>query len=151
MNENSEGHQTFRHWGHNVCPKVILEGARITRKTELALALNEHPNFVGPRKYRYLTRRSSRRSGAALPTHLGVKGWLILGKTTKHWRFEPTSFGHCSSSISRSAHGSSTASICPPRFIGGSITSQNLLKLFIRCRVACFCASPLPWNGSRAV
>jgi len=34
-------------------PKVILEGTRLTQKTELALALNEHPRIVGPRKYRY--------------------------------------------------------------------------------------------------
>jgi len=34
-------------------PKVILEGTRLTHKTELAFALNEHPRFVGPRKYRY--------------------------------------------------------------------------------------------------
>jgi hypothetical protein len=37
----------------NLCPKVILEGTRMTHKTEIALALNEHPRFVGPRKYRY--------------------------------------------------------------------------------------------------
>jgi hypothetical protein len=37
----------------NLSPKVILEGARMTHKTEIALALNEHPRFVGPRKYRY--------------------------------------------------------------------------------------------------
>lgn len=36
-----------------LCPKVILEGTRLTHKTELALALNEHPRFVGPRRYRY--------------------------------------------------------------------------------------------------
>jgi hypothetical protein len=36
-----------------LCPKVILEGTRLTRKTEIALALNEHPRFVGPRRYRY--------------------------------------------------------------------------------------------------
>ncbi|PWV81889.1 hypothetical protein SAMN05421630_106123 [Prauserella marina] len=36
-----------------LCPKVILEGTRLTKKTELAFALNEHPRFVGPRKYRY--------------------------------------------------------------------------------------------------
>ncbi|WP_428388095.1 hypothetical protein [Mucisphaera sp.] len=36
-----------------LCPKVILEGTRLTNKTELAFALNEHPGFVGPRKYRY--------------------------------------------------------------------------------------------------
>ena len=34
-------------------PKVILEGTRLTLKTEIAFALNEHPRVVGPRKYRY--------------------------------------------------------------------------------------------------
>lgn len=33
--------------------KVILEGTRLTHKTDLAFALNEHPRFVGPRRYRY--------------------------------------------------------------------------------------------------
>lgn len=36
-----------------LCPKVILEGTRLTYKTEIAFALNEHPRVVGPRKYRY--------------------------------------------------------------------------------------------------
>ncbi len=34
-------------------PKVILEGTRLTHKTDLAFALNEHPRLVGPRRYRY--------------------------------------------------------------------------------------------------
>jgi hypothetical protein len=34
-------------------PKVILEGTRLTQKTEIAFALNEHPRVVGPRRYRY--------------------------------------------------------------------------------------------------
>ncbi len=34
-------------------PKVILEGTRLTWKTEIAFALNEHPRVVGPRRYRY--------------------------------------------------------------------------------------------------
>ncbi|MBN1153448.1 hypothetical protein JXB12_00860 [candidate division KSB1 bacterium] len=34
-------------------PKIILEGTRLTFKTELAFTLNEHPRIVGPRKYRY--------------------------------------------------------------------------------------------------
>ena len=34
-------------------PKVILEGTRLTWKTEIAFALNEHPRFVGQRRYRY--------------------------------------------------------------------------------------------------
>lgn len=37
----------------NLCPKVILEGTRLTHKTDVAFALNEHPRFVGRRKYRY--------------------------------------------------------------------------------------------------
>ncbi|SHG46522.1 hypothetical protein [Streptoalloteichus hindustanus] len=36
-----------------LCPKVILEGTRLTGKTDLAFALNEHPRVVGPRRYRY--------------------------------------------------------------------------------------------------
>ncbi len=38
---------------NKLCPKIILEGTRLTFKTELAFALNEHPRIVGPRKYRY--------------------------------------------------------------------------------------------------
>jgi hypothetical protein len=34
-------------------PKVILEGTRLTLKTDLAFALNAHPRIVGPRKYQY--------------------------------------------------------------------------------------------------
>ena len=36
-----------------LCPKIILEGTRLTHKTEIAFTLNEHPRIVGPRKYRY--------------------------------------------------------------------------------------------------
>jgi hypothetical protein len=36
-----------------LCPKIILEGTRLTHKTDLAFALNEHPRIVGPRSYRY--------------------------------------------------------------------------------------------------
>ncbi len=36
-----------------LCPHVILEGTRLTWKTEIAFALNEHPRITGPRKYRY--------------------------------------------------------------------------------------------------
>jgi len=39
--------------GKKLCPKIILEGTRLTFKTEIAFALNEHPRVVGPRKYRY--------------------------------------------------------------------------------------------------
>jgi hypothetical protein len=36
-----------------LCPKIILEGTRLTLKTEIAFVLNEHLRIVGPRKYRY--------------------------------------------------------------------------------------------------
>lgn len=39
--------------GNKLCPKVILEGTRLTFKTEMAFALNEHPRIVGPRKFGY--------------------------------------------------------------------------------------------------
>lgn len=36
-----------------LCPKVILEGTRLTLKTEIAFQLNRDPRFVGERKYEY--------------------------------------------------------------------------------------------------
>ena len=39
--------------GKKLIPKIILEGTRLTFKTEIAFMLNEHPDIVGPRKYRY--------------------------------------------------------------------------------------------------
>ncbi len=39
--------------GNKLAPKIILEGTRLTLKTEIAFALNEPPRIVGPRKYRY--------------------------------------------------------------------------------------------------
>ncbi len=36
-----------------LCPKIIIEGTRLTHKTDIAFALNEHPRIVGPRNYRY--------------------------------------------------------------------------------------------------
>jgi hypothetical protein len=38
---------------NKLCPKIILEGTRLTHKTDIAFARNEHPRIVGPRKYRY--------------------------------------------------------------------------------------------------
>ena len=35
------------------CPKIILEGTRLTRKTDIAFSLNEHAAIVGDRKYKY--------------------------------------------------------------------------------------------------
>lgn len=34
-------------------PKIIIEGTRLTYKTEIAFALHEHPEVTGARKYRY--------------------------------------------------------------------------------------------------
>jgi hypothetical protein len=39
--------------GNKLCPKIILEGTRLTKKTDIAFKLNEHPKIVGPKKYRY--------------------------------------------------------------------------------------------------
>ena len=39
--------------GRKMCPKIILEGSRLTLKTEIAFALNDHPRIVGKRAYRY--------------------------------------------------------------------------------------------------
>jgi hypothetical protein len=36
-----------------LCPKIILEGTRLTNKTDLAFALNNSPRLVGPRRYQY--------------------------------------------------------------------------------------------------
>ena len=38
-----------------LCPKLVVEGTRLTGKTDLVFALSEHPALVGPRKYRYHT------------------------------------------------------------------------------------------------
>jgi hypothetical protein len=39
--------------GKKLCPKIILEGTRLTFKTEIAFELNQHPRLVGARRYRY--------------------------------------------------------------------------------------------------
>jgi hypothetical protein len=39
--------------GKKLTPKIILEGTRLTYKTDIAYALNESPHIVGARKYRY--------------------------------------------------------------------------------------------------
>jgi hypothetical protein len=39
--------------GKKLTPKIILEGTRLTYKTDIAYALNESPRIVGARKYRY--------------------------------------------------------------------------------------------------
>jgi len=36
-----------------LCPKVILEGTRLTNKTDVAFALNSAPRLVGARRYQY--------------------------------------------------------------------------------------------------
>jgi hypothetical protein len=50
MNDNQVSCETMV---NKLTPKVILEGTRLTFKTEIAFELNEHPRVVGPRKYRY--------------------------------------------------------------------------------------------------
>jgi hypothetical protein len=37
----------------DLTPKIVLEGTRLTHKTDLAFALQEHPEVTGARRYRY--------------------------------------------------------------------------------------------------
>lgn len=57
--------------GNKLTPKIILEGTRLTHKTEIAFALNEHPRLVGPRKYRYHSPLISAEWCAFTPTPWG--------------------------------------------------------------------------------
>jgi hypothetical protein len=60
---------TSRRWppGPKLTPKVILEGTRLTHKTDLAFALNDYPPFIGPRRYRYHPPLVSAEWGAFTP------------------------------------------------------------------------------------
>jgi hypothetical protein len=53
--------------GPKLTPKIILEGTRLTHKTDLAFAINEHPRIVGPRAYRYHPPLVSAEWGAFTP------------------------------------------------------------------------------------
>lgn len=57
------------HWkpGPKLTPKIILEGTRLTHKTDLAFAVNDHPRIVGPRAYRYHPPLVSAEWGAFTP------------------------------------------------------------------------------------
>ncbi|MFT5423526.1 MAG: hypothetical protein ACI89L_001306 [Phycisphaerales bacterium] len=54
-----------------LCPRLILEGTRLTGKTELAFAMQEDPRFVGARKYRYHTPLISAEWGGLTDTPWG--------------------------------------------------------------------------------
>jgi hypothetical protein len=58
-----------RRWdpGPKLTPKILLEGTRLTHKTDLAFALNDHPRIVGPRRYRYHAPLVSAEWGAFTP------------------------------------------------------------------------------------
>ena len=60
---------TVRRWepGPKLTPKVILEGTRLTHKTDLAFALNDYAPFIGPRQYRYHAPLVSAEWGAFTP------------------------------------------------------------------------------------
>ena len=57
--------------GPKLTPKIILEGTRLTHKTDLAFAINEHPRLVGPRAYRYHPPLVSAEWGAFTPDPWG--------------------------------------------------------------------------------
>jgi hypothetical protein len=58
-----------RRWqpGPKLTPKIILEGTRLTHKTDLAFALNDFPRIIGPRRYRYHPPLVSAEWGAFTP------------------------------------------------------------------------------------
>lgn len=88
-----------------LCPKVILEGTRLTFKTEIAFRLNEHPRFVGPRKYRYHSPLISAEWCAFTNDPWG-RGLSISCPSKKHWRWRHTIPGHDYSSCSATTPGS---------------------------------------------
>ena len=51
--ENTAIFESYNTAMSKLTPKIILEGTRLTFKTDVAFALNEHPRIVGPRKYKY--------------------------------------------------------------------------------------------------
>jgi len=61
--------------GDRLCPKVILEGNRLTFKTEIAFELNEHHCILGPRNYRY-----TRQCTLFLVSYNGSEGGPLLLK-----------------------------------------------------------------------
>jgi hypothetical protein len=60
---------TAQRWppGPKLTPKVILEGTRLTHKTDLAFVLNDFEPFIGPRRYRYHAPLVSAEWGAFTP------------------------------------------------------------------------------------
>jgi hypothetical protein len=68
----AEGRPTQR-WppGPKLTPKVILEGTRLTHKTDLAFALNDYPPLTGHRRYRYHPPLISAEWGAFTPEPWG--------------------------------------------------------------------------------
>jgi hypothetical protein len=53
--------------GPKLTPKLILEGTRLTHKTDIAFAINDHPRIIGPRRYRYHAPLVSAEWGAFTP------------------------------------------------------------------------------------
>jgi len=73
--------------GPKLTPKVILEGTRLTHKTDLAFALNDFPAFIGPRKYRYHAPLVSAEWGAFTPFPWG-RGLIDFDATERDLAME---------------------------------------------------------------
>jgi hypothetical protein len=102
-------------------PKVVLEGTRLTHKTDLVYALQEHPRITGARRYRYhlpivsaewgtLTDEPWGRSlitftpelrGAALE---GYDAWVRLFRAHRHYPWFVDRF-HLSTTVHQAAQG----------------------------------------------
>jgi hypothetical protein len=78
-----------RRWppGVKLTPKIILEGTRLTHKTDVAFALNEHPRIVGPRRYRYHSPLISAEWSAFTPSPWG-RGLIDFDPSERDLAFE---------------------------------------------------------------
>ena len=98
--------------GPKLTPKIILEGTRLTHKTDIAFALNEHPRIVGPRKYRYHSPLISA-EWCAFTRLPGAAAASTSRPRRRRSRWRPTRPGRVSSSSSDTTRGLSIASISP--------------------------------------
>lgn len=105
----------------NRTPKVVLEGTRLTHKTDLAHALQEHPGVTGARRYRYhfplvsaewgtLTDEPwgqslvNYRPETAAAARAGYDAWVALFRAHRHYPWLVDRF-HLSTQVHQAAAG----------------------------------------------
>jgi len=93
-------------------PKIILEGTRLTFKTDIAFALNEHARIVGPRKYKYHSPLISA-EWCTFTNFPWGRGPINFEPQEEPRPWKAMQLGHACSSCSAITHGSWTAFIYP--------------------------------------